>query len=126
MSITEERKIQAIISEHYLEPLHVDKVYEIGQYKGLYLTIGTRVKITKIPAMIKQIVSLTKVHIVSFKIGKSYDLLYNTEYEAFMSYKIRRSLVNLVTEYIELSDEMLMAHLKNMKKLNRKPKTRKD
>lgn len=119
MSITEERRVQAIISEHYLDPLHVDKVYKTGPHRGLYLTIGTRVKITKIPAMIKRIAGLTKTRVVSFKIGKSYDLLYYTDYDAFMTYKVQKNLTGSTTRYAELPEDILMMHLKHMKGSNR-------
>lgn len=119
MSITEERRAQAIISEHYLDPLRVDKVYKTGPHRGLYLTMGTRIKVTKIPAMIKRIAALTRTRVVSFKIGKSYDLLYDVDYDAFMTYKIQKDIMGTRTKYAELPTEVLMTHLKHMKGSNR-------
>lgn len=118
MTLSPEKKLQAIISEHCLDPISIDKVYKSGKYVGLYLTFGTKIKITKIPNLIRQIATLTRIRIISFKIGNSYDLLYDTDYDIFISYKVQQNLTGSTTRYFELPDELLLMHLKRMKGLN--------
>jgi len=115
MTLTEERRAQAIISEHYLDPIRVDKIYRTGQHRGLYLTLGSRIKVTKVPALIKRVATLARCRVVSFKIGSSYDLLYDADYDTFMTYKVQKSLTGSITRYAELSDDLLLTHLKHMK-----------
>lgn len=114
MSISEKRKVQAIISEHYLDVVKVLNVTSVKGDKSLFLTISNKLSINKIVKMIKQITSLVKVRFVCFRIEKPQSLIFDAVTNGFYAYEFDKVFGCTVMKYMALSKKLLMLYLKYM------------